>query len=112
MRDDFLVQYNRPGNELGEKGDKSSVIGKGIMPGLPRAAVDNKRELLEGKKADAQGEKNVFQVKVRPEDIIDIFNEEIVVFKIKYNGQVYTNPGKQTDAVRQPGLGKGHQIAD
>lgn len=73
-----------------------------------KTAVYDKGKLLEGKEADAEGQQNMFQGKIRMESQIQVFDKEVIIFEIKEQSEIEEKPGKQSDSVRRfcPGMGK------
>lgn len=73
-----------------------------------QTAVDDKRKLLEGEEADAEGQQDMFQVEIRMKSQIQVFDEKVIIFEIKEQSKVEQKPGQQSGPVRKfcPDMGK------
>ena len=58
------------------------------MPGLAAAAVNQKRQLLEGEEADAERQQDVPKREVCVEQGVDVLNKEVIVFKIEEESKI------------------------
>ncbi len=66
-----------------EKGHKGQIVDKIVMPASAQCPVNDIGHLLKGKKADTEGQQDVFQVKVRAESEVNVLNKKIIIFKVK-----------------------------
>lgn len=73
-----------------------------------KAAVYDKRKLLEGEEADAERQQDMFQGKIRMKSQIQVFDKEVIIFKIKEQSKVEQQSDQQSGPVRElcPGMGK------
>lgn len=56
---------------------------------------------MKGKKTDAERQQNMFQHKIRVKSKIQIFDEEVIIFKIKEQPEIKDKPGEQPDSVQK-----------
>lgn len=56
---------------------------------------------MKGKKTDAERQQNMFQRKIRVKSKIQIFDEEVIIFKIKEQPEIKDKPGEQPDSVQK-----------
>ena len=79
----FLIEDDRPCNQLRKKGNKGQIVEKAVMFTSAKRPVDDEGQLLECKETDAQGQQDMFQIKIRMKSHVYIFDKEIIVFKVK-----------------------------
>ena len=82
LGDHLAVEHDGARHQLGEKQHKDAVVVKPLQNLLALADGDQKRELLEGEKADAQRQGNAFQNQGGVEQSIDVLHKKIPVFEV------------------------------
>ena len=102
--------HNRAGNQLREVGNVGGVLEKAVVSRLPTVGIDDIGHLLEGKKADAQGQHNMLQRELRRKQGVDVANKKVEIFEIKQNPEVYQQgqcqhslPGRPRKSAHDPG---------
>ena len=88
LGDDFAVQHDRTGDELGEERDKQRVIQNVIARHGAPIAVDDIGKLLKGEERDAQRECDAVERQVQTEGMVHVIKEEIVIFEIEQHAEV------------------------
>ena len=78
------MHHDRPCYQLRKKADKGRIFDKTIVNSFfGFIAIDDKGNLMEGKKADSQRQKNVFPFPVPANCPINILQKKIIVFKVE-----------------------------
>jgi len=88
LGDDFAVQHDRTGDELGEERDKQRVIQNVIARHGAPIAVDDIGKLLEGEERNAQRERDAVERQVQTEGMVHVIKEEIVIFEIEQHAEI------------------------
>ncbi len=86
------MQDDGPGDQLGEEGDKQRVFVKGILLCLAPVGIHQIGDLLEGKKADAERQQDMFQFKGLMKQRVHILQKKIKIFKIEDNADIDKEP--------------------
>ena len=82
------MQHDRPGDQLGEEGDEQRIIQNIVARNGALVAVDDVGKLLEGKKRNAQRQRQMVERQMQAERAVQVFKEEIVVFEVKQHAEV------------------------
>jgi hypothetical protein len=84
----FAVENYWTSHKLGEEKHENAVADEALNLFLLLVHGDKERQLLEGEKADTQGQKQIFKIKAAFEQKVDIFDEKVVILKVSYEKNV------------------------
>ena len=112
LRHDFAVQHDRPGDQLGEEGDEQRIIQNIVARNGALVAVDDVGKLLEGKKRNAQRQRQTVERQMQAERAVQVFKEEIVVFEVKQHAEVQKKPQQHQRQAHGLLFLREHQLAE
>jgi len=81
LRQQFLVMYNRAGNQLREKGDKQAVVQEIILTGFTFIRIHQIGNLLKGKKGIVRGSRIFCKWKSAPVTRLIYSTKKLVYLK-------------------------------
>jgi hypothetical protein len=97
LRDDLVVARDRPGDELGEERHEHAEIEEPVDVRLAAPKVDEVGDLLEGEKADAEGQDQVPRRPALAEQPVIRAAQEIGVLEQCQHGQVHAHAEQWND---------------
>ena len=103
LGDKLILLHHRAHNQLGEKADKQRIVQEGDVFTLTPVVGDGIHQDLEGKEGDADGEDGGEEGDACPKNEVNVFHEEVGIFKVYQQPDVpHHRRQQQRPPVQQP----------
>ena len=112
LRQHLAVIYNGAGDKLREKGHKQRILGQRAVRHLAPVSIHDEGNLLKGKKADPQRQKDAPQNKIGSAHAVHGVEEEVKILKVKQHAQIERHRQNHDRPARQPEMFSGQQSVE
>jgi hypothetical protein len=92
LRHHFRMVNNRPRDQLGEKGNEQNVVGKIMLFAQSPLGINQPGNLLEGEKADGQGQHHFFPMRGGSRPAMNLFDKKVAVLEIAEQSEIDRHP--------------------